>query len=316
MEAKPPPLVGSEMDWTTDRPLTHPGARGIRAELIKGLSENFYIHRLRRIIFVCGGEIDPAKATLRSDFVTWARKNIEPDARILLSEVAYRAASDIGKSFINIALFEELLSSISDCILIFPESAGSYSEVGIFAVIERIRNKTLIANDSSHEKNDSFLNLGPIHAINTDSRFLSSVDFDSTRGSDPSFAGRIWKRIKDRTKNFEDPRRPDILHFVDMPPVDRVAIISWILNITGIARLADLLGILRAVYKKNKRDSIMLKETLGLLLAIEQISMPANELYRTNPRPEFGLSVSIDEPKLKALFRLFWIKEFPKLWGC
>jgi len=316
MEAKPPPLVGSKMKWTTDRPLTHPGAHGITAELIKGLSENFYIHRLRRIIFVCGGKIDPAKASLRLGFITWAQKNIESDALILLSETAYGAATEIGKSFINIAIFEELLASISDCILIFPESAGSYCEVGIFAVTEPIRYKTLIANDSSHEKNDSFLNLGPIHAINTDSLFTPSVDFDSTRGADPSFAGRIWKRVKDRTRNFEAPRRPELRHFVDMPPVDRIAIIAWILSITGIARFGDLLDIVRAVFAKNARDSRMLRETLSLLLSIELISMPAKELYRTKPRPEFRLSVSIDESKLKAQFRIFWIKEFPRLWSC
>ncbi|HEY1648921.1 MAG TPA: retron St85 family effector protein [Terracidiphilus sp.] len=300
----------------TNKPLTHPGAQRIRAELIRGLSENFYIHRLRRIVFVCGGEIDPAKANLRSDFVIWAQKNIESDALILLSETAYRAATEIGKSFINIAIFEELLASISDCVLIFPESAGSYSEVGIFAVTDSIRNKTLIANDSSHEKNDSFLNLGPIHAINTVSLFTPSVDFDSSRGADPSFAERIWKRVKDRTKKFEVSRRPDIIHFVDMSPVDRIAIVSWILNIAGISKFGDLLDIVRAVYKKHARDSKKLKETLGLLLAIEQISMPANELYRTKSRPDFQLSVSIDEAKLMAQFRIFWIKEFPRLWSC
>ena len=303
------------MDWTTDRPLTHPGARDFTEELVKGLSNNFYIHRRRRIIFVCGGTIDASTATLRSDFMAWARRNIEDDALLVLSETAYGAATQHGKSFINLSKFEEVLAAVADCILIFPESAGSYSEVGIFASAKEIMNKTLIANDSSHERHDSFLTLGPIHAINSVSLFNPSVDFDSTRGKDLSFQERIWTRIKERTKQYQAPQRPGIRHFVDMSLGDRIAIISWVLNITGIARFGDLLDIVRAVYTQRQGDSRVLNETLNLLLAIEQISMPGEELYRTKPSPDFSLQVGIPVPKLKAQFRNFWIKEFPRLWS-
>jgi hypothetical protein len=302
------------MDWTTDRPLTHPGAKGFTAKLVKGLSENFFIRRNRRIIFVCGGSIDPSKTSLRADFIAWAKLNIESDALLLLSENAYSAATLRGNRFINLSQFEEVLASIADCILVFPESAGSYSEVGIFATADPIKSKTLIANDSSHERHDSFLTIGPIHAINETSLFNPSVDFDSTRGPDLTFSERIWTRIVERTKQYKHPRRPGIRHFVELELVDRIAIITWILSITGMARFGDLLDIVRAVYQPKQDDARVLNQTLSFLVALEQISMPGEELYRTKSGQEFSLEVDVDESKLSAQFRNFWIKEFPRLW--
>jgi hypothetical protein len=303
------------MEWTLDRPLTHPGARQLTARLVKGLSGSFSVRRRRRIIFVCGGSLDPVGASLRANFVAWASKTVEKDAFLLRSEIAYAAATQRGGKFINLSEFETVLATLSDCVLIFPESPGSYSEVGIFASRDRIKDKTLVANDSSHEWHDSFLTLGPIHAINKGSLFNPSVDFDSKRGPDPTFPERVWARIDERTKHVRLAHKPSLGHFAEMPATDRMAIVAGILNFTGIARFGDLLDIVRAVYPKKKNDARVLRNTIGLLSAMGQISIPTEQLYRTKATQEFSLDVDFKAPKLMAQFRNFWMKEFPNLWG-
>src|SRR5580692_5515491 len=93
-------LVGSQMDWTSDRPLTHPGAQGITSELVAGLQKNFFIRRRRRVVFVCGGSTDPKSPSHRSEFLNWAEANVGSEALLLRAEVAYGAATERGKKFI------------------------------------------------------------------------------------------------------------------------------------------------------------------------------------------------------------------------
>ena len=113
------------MNWTHEKPLSHPGAKAITAELVSGLKENFFIKRSRRIVFVCGGSTDPSSLSRRAGFLSWAQTNIQDKALLLRAEIAYAAATERGKKFINLSEFEGVLADISDCILIFPESAGA-----------------------------------------------------------------------------------------------------------------------------------------------------------------------------------------------
>src|SRR5207244_674869 len=59
-----------------------------------------------------------------------------------------------------------VLADLADCILIFPESAGSYAELGFFAAHSAITQKTLAVNKFEFQAQDSFISLGPLAAIN------------------------------------------------------------------------------------------------------------------------------------------------------
>ena len=65
--------------------------------------------------------------------------------------LAEAAATDVLEyhrpRFLNLAEFERALANIADCILIFPESPGSLSELGYFAAFDELRQKCLIVND-------------------------------------------------------------------------------------------------------------------------------------------------------------------------
>src|SRR5262249_3851407 len=131
------------------------------------------------VLFVCGGPVSGATASMRGEFINWAKTGL-PDFAVLLAEDAFREASFAGPPrFINLARFEKLVADISDCIIIFPESAGSYAEVGYFAAIEEVRTKVLVVNDRKFEAVDSFVSLGPVSTINVDSYLQPALHVSS-----------------------------------------------------------------------------------------------------------------------------------------
>jgi len=65
----------------------------------------------------------------------------------------------------NLLDLEDLLSYISDVIVIFPESFGSVCELGAFANSECLRKKVFVFQDSKFKNESSFIKLGPIQSI-------------------------------------------------------------------------------------------------------------------------------------------------------
>ena len=127
----------------------------------------------RKLIFVCGGE--RGQRNLRSHFLDYLKVNL-PDLRIILAEEAYLDILSEGRStFLNLAVFENLLADLSDCIIIFPESRGSVAELGFFVSKNEIAQKLLAVNPLQFQAEESFLNLGPIALVNERSDFRPTL---------------------------------------------------------------------------------------------------------------------------------------------
>ena len=64
----------------------------------------------------------------------------------------------------NILDVENLISDFSDYILIILESPSAFTELGAFSH-DKLRSKLVVINDLDFKKEESFINLGPIKAI-------------------------------------------------------------------------------------------------------------------------------------------------------
>jgi hypothetical protein len=112
-------------------PFLHPHGR----ELLKRVaqlfqSEHTYILRDSNIVFVCGGPIDTP--CMRERFLDYARTEL-PHLRMFLAEVAEKDyVSNEEVALHNVGDFEEIIGHVSDCLIIFPESAGSFAELDFF----------------------------------------------------------------------------------------------------------------------------------------------------------------------------------------
>jgi len=171
-------------------------------KLIGSLREVFkekrvYYRQGRFIMFVCGGELREGGTSLRKQFVDWAEQNL-PEFVCLLAEDALKDSfAGEGRSFVNLATFESILADVADCVLIFPESPGSFADTGFFANSKILRQKSLVINKLSHQTAESFLNLGPIDTISSFSFLKPTVLINAQEVIDFT---QVGERLKERVR--------------------------------------------------------------------------------------------------------------------
>lgn len=98
--------------------------------------------------------------------------------------------------FLNIALIEKVAGHVVDAILIFPESVGSYCEIGYFAHSEELRNKIIVANNEKYLERGSFLKLGIIQLIQRNNLFDGNVIGLSVSGVNSQQFKKILERVQ------------------------------------------------------------------------------------------------------------------------
>lgn len=118
-------------------------------------------------IFVCGGPVklsSPA-ASARQVFMEKVGEN---DSNFFSRFVL---AEDIARSwfchnnYVNLLDLEEDLAQLATGILIFLESAGSFTELGAFVQTKHLADKIIVILDSQYSDNESFINLGPLKKL-------------------------------------------------------------------------------------------------------------------------------------------------------
>ena len=174
-----------------------------------------YIVGNSKIIFVCGGPMDH-ECMMRPKFCEFAKSNL-PDFRIFLAENAQtNYFKHVSSDFLNIAKFEDAISEISACIVLFPESPGSYAELGYFSRSKKIRKKLLVVNNAKFQSQDSFITLGPIEIVNKSSNFRSTIQISCTEETPfDSVKERIENRIPYKNRKLYRVKKYTDFSFLD-----------------------------------------------------------------------------------------------------
>jgi hypothetical protein len=210
----------------------------------------------KSILFVCGGpvELEAGKEpSLRREFLNWARENLK-DFVLILAEHAFKQTRLYRNSaFINVAKFESLIASIADFILIFPESAGSYSEVGYFSRGAAIRTKILVGNDSLHEGRPSFLINGPLKLIDDFSTLRPRILID-TRNPLDAFA-LIRDRLEEQRVGSERTKF-EYAAFGKLAYRDRFLAVLEMIRILRLVSLRDLRYALKHVFNRASGSAV------------------------------------------------------------
>lgn len=183
-------------------PFEHPAASEMLERLGRLLSNGkALVERDHFLIFVCGGpKADPDN--VRPRFLQYVDCNF-PGVRPFLAEAAAQDVTDYGAPKpLNLGKFEERLGELADCILIFPESAGSIAELGYLSANAKLRKKLLVVCDTKHQ-GESFINRGPIKLSNDDSVFTSMIYFDYENPTFNLIKDRIVGRLPRRRTKFD-----------------------------------------------------------------------------------------------------------------
>jgi hypothetical protein len=161
--------------------------------------DEIHVQAPRAVIFICGGRTSDVSeqipVSIRDAFLKIPDKPVLRDRKFILAEdvnIFYRSRQAY-RDFLN---FEMDLAQITELIVLFSESSGSFVELGAFSVIPEISERLLVVIRDTHYREDSFVNLGPIlHLTNTYSESVICVIEDS----DLNISGsRISSINKDR----------------------------------------------------------------------------------------------------------------------
>lgn len=134
-----------------------------------------FFSRDTHLCFACGSAQDKnsetGKPSLRALFIEHVfRRNDDKMVCVRAEAAATELLRQIDERGQNISEFERVIAETVNSVLIFPESPGSFAELGYFSAHDQIARKTLVAVLHEHQSN-SFINLGPIHAISKSSIF-------------------------------------------------------------------------------------------------------------------------------------------------
>lgn len=133
--------------------------------------------------------------SMRSLFCEYAAKELVHLRTFLAENAEKDYVTHDEPEFHNIAEFEEIIAHVSDCLIIFPESPGSFAELGYFSKNEELTKKILVAHRADMQGDDSFMLRGPIKLIDKNSQFEPTVQLNY--GPAPDF-GPIKQRIEKR----------------------------------------------------------------------------------------------------------------------
>ena len=196
---------------------------------------NASISARRSLLFVCGG-MD--RDCMRSRFLEFAKEGL-PNCHIFLAEKALKAlvpGDGIGPH--DLAEIEEFIGLIADAIVLFPESPGSYAELGYFSKTPELARKSLVISDYALQGQDSFIALGPIHLIDASSVYKPSIQLIYGEGADFTLISeRLGHRKRRNRKSFRGGKRT----------LDEREYFFVVLELIRIFRVVKIDGIVYAV---------------------------------------------------------------------
>jgi hypothetical protein len=259
-------------------PFEHP-ASGALLERVATLYQSRGIRTAkdRHIIFVCGGRArGPSSGrTMRARFIKYAASRLKK-YRIFLAEAAYRDfVSQTGDDFFNVAQFETLIAQVSDCLVLFPESPGSFAEAGFFSHADEIRRKILLVVDSRRQSVDSFINIGPIDLINTHSKFKSALQIP--------YSSRVshFKHIRERIQNRIPTQLTATFSFGEEGQLsfrNKIYLVYDFISLFKAIRIEGLEHALKTCFPRT--DFSELRQILSILIAGRYLARsPSNEEF-------------------------------------
>ncbi len=144
-------------------------------------------------VFLCGSGL-PSKRSNRKDIRTYLEGMLQTEiksCRVKLGEhkVLIRTyATAVGGTATNLADHEMWLASKTDLLIIFPSSAGSFAELGMFCLQNAIARKMVVFVSRRYKRSNSFVVNGPVAAARRRDSKVYYVNY--------SHRTEIWKRVK------------------------------------------------------------------------------------------------------------------------
>jgi hypothetical protein len=233
-------------------PFSNPSGQRLLADLRAIFrKEPIFQTRGRHIVFVCGGSTKGRARTMRRAFLEWSKVNFLEIIPIL-AEDAFRPTEYYDPpTNIDLVKFETIIGEIADCVVVFPESVGSYAEIGYFAAKRTVSRKILVANYLSYQTEDSFLNLGPIRVLDHLSFLKPTVQLPRPCTDFSPLKRRLKRLIPDRKR-----RRFEFRPYWQLDYKAKFLVTLQLISLLQPIDLAGLNLCVEAVFESTKPQEI------------------------------------------------------------
>ena len=235
-----------------------------------------------------------------------------PHVQMILAENVFATLKKEGMSG-NLLDVEDQLSQFSDNILIVLESESTFTELGAFSN-KKLRKKLIVINDSKFRHSRSFINLGPLKAIQECGREQSIlyykmsnnglIHLDSIGDIYAQLHALLEKRILNRPLPTTIDECDPGLNFDKRS----VMLVHDLLYLVGPLFHHEIVEILKLIFGKK---NFQLQEHMALLVAINSIIRSDQGLYRSKlRRPYYRYLFDIN--RLISLSRNYMLKAAPE----
>lgn len=222
----------------------------------------------QHLTFVCGARPTKDGESLRSQFLDHLKT--ATDTKSILPILAEKAIDEFlsgeNETAVELGKFENLIAACVDSILIFPESPGSFSELGFFAANGSVYRKTLIATLEAFQGN-SFINLGLMPIFNQHSIYKPMLVVGTNRRDG---FNAIIERLQLRKANAKYKKRFPTESFKQLDPKHQLIALYELIRVLGYITEQNLFAIIHAVFKSY--DVEIVQRLLTILMAMNFVT--------------------------------------------
>lgn len=216
-------------------------------------------------VFLCGGAInskDNGRSKMASIF------DIHSKYELLYPEDIF---DDLlaGPGQHSLLHLENILADCVDAIVLFPESPGSFAEIGAFSNNPRLARKLIVLSNKNYKTDKSFINYGPYRLIKESKSgvvfHLNYKDLDSY-----DLGGKLYKKVNSRISKIkkDHPVKKDVTNILEVEHFILPCI--YLIDDVNYLTLTKLISF--ATDETPKFCEIAIKSSLGRLAAKHFIS--------------------------------------------
>lgn len=294
------------------RHLDHPNSAISQSiDYLKSAIENSCVYRPKKtpkFVFLCGANKNKHEVSeRRKALMDFSAKHL-PHNKFFLAEKVFSCLKAEGHTG-NLIDIEHDISKFSDHILIVLESPSSFAELGAFSHKE-LRSKLIVVNDVEFEKEQSFVNLGPIQAVieakGKERIFHYKMKKDGVHNLDG--IGDIYKGLFDLlnepVKQKQKSLSKDSINPSRVFDRDCVNFVHDLIYFSGPILHRDIVKILEAIFGDGDYKPVL--KHLGLLVSFDTINRdPKSSMYFSNLSETFLDYRRVDTDLIISAFRSF-----------
>jgi hypothetical protein len=180
----------------------------------KIIKDKIFVPRNKKkvTVFLCGADIKNNKTARSKMAAIFAHY---PRYELLYPEDLF---DDLlaGQGQYSLLKLENILADSVDSIVLFPESPGSFAELGAFSNNEKLAPKMVVVSNKKYQTNKSFINYGPYRLIKS-SGSGKVIHLNYEHLSDQIESHKIYRKINDHITKIkkEHPVEKDVANILE-----------------------------------------------------------------------------------------------------